>query len=118
MCQSQSPWLGIGLARSTAAGAGFRGGPRHLGRRHVDRRRRPRAAGGAALCHDTRDSAGGGVVDTVYNAAGAAAVYEGHLLQRHFQGIHMISQHLQARLANYELVGRHWLGLPVDETRL
>jgi alkylation response protein AidB-like acyl-CoA dehydrogenase len=58
------------------------------------------------------------VVDTLYNAAGATAIYEGHLLQRHFQDIHVISQHLQSRLAHYELVGRHWLGLPVDETRL
>lgn len=58
------------------------------------------------------------VVDTVYNAAGATAIYEGHLLQRHFQDIHVISQHLQSRLTHYELVGRHWLGLPVDETRL
>jgi len=58
------------------------------------------------------------VVDAVYNAAGATAVYEEHLLQRHFQDIHVISQHLQGRLSHYELVGRHGLGLPVDETRL
>ena len=58
------------------------------------------------------------VVDTVYNAAGATAVYESHLLQRHFQDIHVISQHMQSRRANYELVGRHWLGLPIDEARL
>jgi alkylation response protein AidB-like acyl-CoA dehydrogenase len=58
------------------------------------------------------------VVDTLYNAAGATAIYEDHLLQRHFQDIHVISQHLQARLAHYELVGRHWLGLPIDESRL
>ncbi len=58
------------------------------------------------------------VVDTVYNAAGATAIYEGHLLQRHFQDIHVISQHLQGRLSHYELVGRHCLGLPVDQTRL
>jgi alkylation response protein AidB-like acyl-CoA dehydrogenase len=57
-------------------------------------------------------------IDTVYNAAGATAAYEGHLLQRHFQDIHVITQHLPGRLANYELVGRHWLGLPVDETGL
>jgi alkylation response protein AidB-like acyl-CoA dehydrogenase len=57
-------------------------------------------------------------IDIVYNAAGATAAYESHLLQRHFQDIHVITQHLQGRLANYELVGRHWLGLPVDETRL
>jgi alkylation response protein AidB-like acyl-CoA dehydrogenase len=58
------------------------------------------------------------VVDTAYNAAGATAVYDGNPLQRHFQDIHVISQHMQARLAHYELVGRHWLGLPVDEARL
>jgi len=58
------------------------------------------------------------VVDTVYNAAGATAVYEGHLLQRAFQDMHVISQHTQARRTHYEFVGRHWLGLPIDETRL
>jgi alkylation response protein AidB-like acyl-CoA dehydrogenase len=58
------------------------------------------------------------VVDMVYNAAGATAVYKEHLLQRCFQDIHVISQHIQARRTHYELVGRHWLGLPVDEGRL
>jgi alkylation response protein AidB-like acyl-CoA dehydrogenase len=58
------------------------------------------------------------VVDTVYNAAGATAVYEGHPLQRAFQDMHVISQHTQARRTHYEFVGRHWLGLPIDETRL
>jgi len=58
------------------------------------------------------------VVDTAYNAAGATAIYESHLIQRHFQDIHVISQHMQSRLAHYELVGRHWLGLPIDEARL
>jgi indole-3-acetate monooxygenase len=58
------------------------------------------------------------VIDTVYNAAGATAAYEGQLIQRHFQDIHVITQHLQGRLAHYELVGRHWLGLPIDEARL
>jgi alkylation response protein AidB-like acyl-CoA dehydrogenase len=58
------------------------------------------------------------VIDTVYNAAGATAIYEGHLLQRYFQDIHVITQHLQGRLAHYELVGRYWLGLPIDEARL
>ena len=58
------------------------------------------------------------IVDAVYHAAGATAAYEDHLLQRHFQDIHVITQHLQSRLSHYELVGRHWLGLPVDESRL
>jgi alkylation response protein AidB-like acyl-CoA dehydrogenase len=58
------------------------------------------------------------VVDSVYNASGATAAFDGHLLQRHFQDIHVITQHVQGRLQHYELVGQHWLGLPIDETRL
>jgi indole-3-acetate monooxygenase len=58
------------------------------------------------------------VVDTVYHAAGATAIYKGHPLQRAFQDMHVMSQHVQARRTHYELVGRHWLGLPIDETRL
>ncbi len=58
------------------------------------------------------------VIDTLYNAAGVTAAYDGHPIQRHFQDIHVITQHLQGRLAHYELVGRHTLGLPVDEARL
>src|SRR5919106_2493516 len=57
------------------------------------------------------------VIDTVYNAAGATAAYEDHLLQRHFQDIHVITQHLQGRLPHYQPVGRYWLGLSIDEGR-
>src|SRR5262245_9422808 len=57
------------------------------------------------------------VVDSVYQAAGVTAIYEGNPMQRHFQDIHVISQHLQARLSHYELVGQHWLGQKVDLTR-
>jgi alkylation response protein AidB-like acyl-CoA dehydrogenase len=58
------------------------------------------------------------VVDTVYNATGVTAIYEGNLMQRHFQDIHVISQHLQGRLSHYELVGKHSLGLKIDQSRL
>ena len=58
------------------------------------------------------------IVDSVYNMAGATAAYESSPIQRHFQDVHVMSQHLQARLALYELVGRHWLGLKIDESRL
>ena len=58
------------------------------------------------------------IIDSVYNAAGATAAYEDHLLQRHFQDIHVITQHLQGRLTHYELIGRYWLGLKIDEARL
>jgi alkylation response protein AidB-like acyl-CoA dehydrogenase len=54
-------------------------------------------------------------IDTVYNAAGTTAIYEGTVIQRHFQDIHVLSQHQQARLSNYELIGKHCLGLPIDQ---
>ncbi len=58
------------------------------------------------------------VVEHVYTAAGATAAFEGNLIQRHFQDIHVITQHVQGRLAHYELVGQYWLGIPIDETRM
>jgi alkylation response protein AidB-like acyl-CoA dehydrogenase len=58
------------------------------------------------------------VVDDVYRACGATAVFESHPIQRYFQDIHVITQHVQGRLSHYELVGQHWLGLQIDETRL
>jgi alkylation response protein AidB-like acyl-CoA dehydrogenase len=58
------------------------------------------------------------VVDALYKAAGVSVIYEGNLIQRHFQDIHIISQHMQARLTNYEIVGKHALGLKVDPSRL
>jgi alkylation response protein AidB-like acyl-CoA dehydrogenase len=58
------------------------------------------------------------IIDSLYNASGATAAYEDNLIQRHFQDIHVITQHLQGRLAHYELVGRYWLGLKIDEARL
>jgi alkylation response protein AidB-like acyl-CoA dehydrogenase len=57
------------------------------------------------------------IVDAVYNAAGATALYEDNPLQRYFQDVHVITQHMQGRLAHYELIGRYWLGLKVDENR-
>src|ERR1051326_2813412 len=57
------------------------------------------------------------IIDTLYNAAGATAVYEDNPIQRYFQDIHVITQHMQGRFAHYELVGRYWLGMKVDENR-
>lgn len=58
------------------------------------------------------------VVDSVYQAAGVTAIYKGNSIQRYFQDIHVISQHLQGRLSHYELVGKHTLGLNIDQSRL
>jgi alkylation response protein AidB-like acyl-CoA dehydrogenase len=58
------------------------------------------------------------VIDGVYHAAGVTVIYEKNQIQRQFQDIHVISQHLQGRLAHYELVGKHALGLKIDQLRL
>jgi alkylation response protein AidB-like acyl-CoA dehydrogenase len=58
------------------------------------------------------------IIDTLYTAAGVTSIYEGNVLQRYFQDIHVISQHLQARLSHYELVGKHALGLKIEQSRL
>jgi indole-3-acetate monooxygenase len=69
-----------------------------------------------AATHAIRLAAG--IVDSLYTACGATVVFEGHLLQRLFQDMHVITQHSQGRLAHYELVGKHCLGLQIDESRL
>lgn len=57
------------------------------------------------------------VVDSVYNACGVTVIFEGNRIQRYFQDLHVISQHTQARLAHYELIGKYALGLKVDQGR-
>ena len=57
-------------------------------------------------------------VETLYNASGTTAIFEGNVIQRHFQDLHVISQHQQARQAAYELAGKHHLGLEIETTRL
>ncbi len=57
-------------------------------------------------------------VEGIYTDCGGSAIFEGNLIQRHFQDIHVITQHLQGRRAFYEMVGKHHLGLPIDESRL
>jgi alkylation response protein AidB-like acyl-CoA dehydrogenase len=58
------------------------------------------------------------VVDTAYNLAGASAVLTSHPIQRQFQDIHVITQHVQSRQAHYELIGRYLLGQPADSRYL
>jgi indole-3-acetate monooxygenase len=69
-----------------------------------------------AATHAIRLAAG--IVDSLYTACGATVVFEGGLLQRLFQDMHVITQHSQGRLAHYELAGKHCLGLEIDESRL
>ena len=58
------------------------------------------------------------IVENIYSASGATAAFEGNLIQRHFQDIHVITQHLQGRLSHYETVGQHQMGMTIDQSRL
>jgi alkylation response protein AidB-like acyl-CoA dehydrogenase len=69
-----------------------------------------------ASVHAIRLSAG--VVDAMYNAAGASAVLKDHPIQRHFQDIHVITQHMQSRRSHYELIGKVVLGFEVQSSFL
>ena len=69
-----------------------------------------------ASVHAIRLSAG--VVDAMYNAAGASAVLKDHPIQRHFQDIHVVTQHMQSRRSHYELVGKVILGFEVESSFL
>ena len=69
-----------------------------------------------AATHAIRLSAG--IVESLYTACGATVVFDGHLIQRLFQDMHVITQHGQSRLQHYEVVGQYCLGIPIDGARL
>jgi alkylation response protein AidB-like acyl-CoA dehydrogenase len=51
------------------------------------------------------------VADIVYDAAGATAIFKGHLLERHFRDIHTLTQQYQGRKTHFQAVGASLLGL-------
>ena len=51
------------------------------------------------------------VVDTVYHASGATAIFAGSPFERRFRDMHAVSQQVQAHASNFELVGQHLLDL-------
>jgi alkylation response protein AidB-like acyl-CoA dehydrogenase len=51
------------------------------------------------------------VVDAVYHAAGATAIFEGNPFERRFRDINTVTQQGQAHLSNFEVVGQSLLGL-------
>lgn len=63
--------------------------------------------------HQARD-----VVDTIYQAAGATAIFASNAFERRFRDIHTVTQQLQGRQAHFETVGRFLLGLEADTTFL
>ena len=57
------------------------------------------------------------VAETAYLAAGATAVFESNPFERRFRDMHAVSQQAQAQFAIYEVIGRHFLGLPLQSSR-
>ncbi len=51
-------------------------------------------------------------LDIAYKVAGSTAIYQANPLQRRFQDMHVISQHIQGRPSHYGVVGRFFLGHP------
>lgn len=54
------------------------------------------------------------VVEQAYRMAGATAVFTSQPFEQRLRDAYAVSQQVQGRHENYELVGRHLLGLPVD----
>ena len=54
------------------------------------------------------------VVDVVYHAAGATAIFESQPFERRFRDVHAITQQTQARRQHFETVGRTLLGVGGD----
>jgi alkylation response protein AidB-like acyl-CoA dehydrogenase len=69
-----------------------------------------------AAWHATTEAAA--VVDLMYNAAGATAIYATHPLQRHFRDVHVATQHAMVAAPVATTVGRVLLGLDADVTTL
>jgi alkylation response protein AidB-like acyl-CoA dehydrogenase len=61
--------------------------------------------------HQARD-----VVDTVYHAAGATAIFESNPFERRFRDVHTVVQQYQGRQAHFETVGQVLLGLQPENT--
>ena len=83
-------------------------GIRATGKMTIDQRMTVRAAGTNAIHRGTE------VVEALYRAAGATAIFENEPFERRFRDAYSISQHLQGRLAHFEQIGKHLLGQETD----
>src|SRR5712671_5285181 len=54
------------------------------------------------------------VVDVLYQAAGATAIFNENPFERRFRDIHSVAQQLQGRQQHFETVGQHLMGLEPD----
>jgi indole-3-acetate monooxygenase len=58
------------------------------------------------------------VIDILYEAAGATAIFNEHPFERKFRDIHSVSQQLQGRQQHFETVGQYLMGLEADTSWL
>jgi len=58
------------------------------------------------------------VVDVLYQAAGATAIFNENPFERRFRDIHSVAQQLQGRQQHFETVGQHLMGLEPDTSWL
>jgi indole-3-acetate monooxygenase len=58
------------------------------------------------------------VVDMLYEAAGATAIFNVNPFERRFRDIHSVAQQLQGRQQHFETVGQHIMGLEADTSWL
>jgi len=54
------------------------------------------------------------VTDLAYDLCSSDSIFESQEIQKRFQDMHVITQHLQGRPEIYSLVGKYYLGLPSD----
>jgi alkylation response protein AidB-like acyl-CoA dehydrogenase len=54
------------------------------------------------------------VTDTLYQAAGATAIFNENPFERPWRDVHSVSQQLQGRQVHFETVGQHLMGLDAD----
>ncbi|MHB8576094.1 MAG: acyl-CoA dehydrogenase family protein [Dehalococcoidia bacterium] len=54
------------------------------------------------------------VVDTVYHAAGATAIFANNAFERRFRDVHAVTQQIQGSQAHFETVGRYLLGVETE----
>ena len=62
-----------------------------------------------AATHAIRTSAQ--VVDAAYTLCGASGIFQSNPIQRRFQDMHVITQHVQGHYVHYETAGQYLLGL-------
>lgn len=58
------------------------------------------------------------VVDLLYQAAGATAIFNDNPFERRFRDVHSVAQQLQGRQQHFETVGQYLLGLEADTSWL